>query len=134
MSELLDHAISLYNMPRPKKNKPRLFWWSRWTDGKHDIYKQNQCFSTHKPTCISKVVSKYEVSLIKGFVFYRCNQQSPKLLNKGYDISNRHMKKNIHQKCLKLAMKYKGIVSGIKTSKMSAKICKITFPDHGANS
>lgn len=28
-------------------------------------------------------------------------------------------------------MKYKGIVSGIKTSKMSAKICKITFPDHG---
>jgi hypothetical protein len=65
-----------------------------------NIYKQNQCFSTHKPTCISKVVSKYEVSLIKGFVFYRCNQQSPKLLNKGYDISNRHMKKNIHQKCL----------------------------------
>jgi hypothetical protein len=58
------------------------------------------CFSTHKPTCISKVVSKYEVSLIKGFVFYRCNQQSPKLLNKGYDISNRHMKKIIHQKCL----------------------------------
>jgi hypothetical protein len=41
---------------------------------------------------------------------------------------------NIPQKCLKLAMKYKGIVSGIKTSKMSAKICKITFPDHGANS
>jgi hypothetical protein len=44
------------------------------------------------------------------------------------------MKKNIHQKCLKLAMKYKGNVSRIKTSKMSAKICKITFPDHGANS
>jgi hypothetical protein len=62
------------------------------------LYKQNQCFSTHKPTCISKVVSKYEVSLIKEFVFYRCNQQSPKLLNKGYDISNRHTKKNIHQK------------------------------------
>jgi hypothetical protein len=38
------------------------------------------------------------------------------------------MKNNIPQKCLKLAMKYKGIVSGIKTSKMSAKICKITFP------
>jgi hypothetical protein len=35
---------------------------------------------------------------------------------------------------LKLAMKYKGIVSGKQTSKMSAKICKITFPDHGANS
>ena len=98
------------------------------------IYKQNQCFSTHKPTCISKVVSKCEVSLIKEFVFYRCNQQSPKLLNKGYDISNRHMKKNIHQKCLKLAMKYKGNVSRIKTSQMSAKICKITFPEHGANS
>jgi hypothetical protein len=48
-------------------------------------------------------------------------------LNEGYDISNRHMKKNIHQKCLKLAMKHKGNVSGKKTSKMSAKICKITF-------
>jgi hypothetical protein len=44
------------------------------------------------------------------------------------------MKKNIHQKCLKLAMKDKGNVSRIKTSKLSAKICKITFPDHGANS
>jgi hypothetical protein len=44
------------------------------------------------------------------------------------------MKKNMHQKCLKLAMKYKGNVSGINTSKWSAKICKITFPEHGANS